>query len=123
MPSLVSSAKTESVLRAQLEAEGFTVSSVRGDGENGVDILAGRRRKNIHIEVIAFKSSGAARSKDFHQSFFRAVSRIKEGAKRCVIALPERWKVGLPTRAKQYGIAWSRIGNAFPELGDSSVPV
>ncbi len=116
MPSLVTSAKTESALREKLEAEGFSVSTARGNGENGVDILATRRRTNIHIEVIAFKSSGAARSKDFQQSFFRAVSRIKDGAKRCVIALPERWQNGLPTRAQQYGVAWARIGDAFPEL-------
>ena len=116
MPSLITSAATESVLRASLKAEGFRLNKTRVNGETGVDILAIRGAKSIHIEVIAFKSSPPARSKDFQQSFFRAVSRIKDGASRCAIALPLRWKNGLPARATQYGVAWKRIGIAFPEL-------
>jgi len=50
------------------------------------------------------------------QAFFRAVSRIEDGATRCIIALPSRWANGLPQRARQYGKAWLRIGQAFPEL-------
>jgi len=116
MPSLINSADTEAVLRALLTNEGFNLTNVRMNGETGVDILATRGDETIHIEVIAFKSSGPARSRDFFQAFFRAVSRIEDGATRCVIALPSRWENGLPVRAKQYGTAWTRIGNAFPEL-------
>jgi Fatty acid desaturase len=116
MPSLVSSAKVEAALRARLRAEGYKLNATRANGETGVDVLATRRGRSIHIEVIAFKSTAPARSKDFQQSFFRAVSRIKDGASRCAIALPERWGNGLPARAKQYGVAWKRIGDAFPEL-------
>lgn len=116
MPSLIKSQTVERALRAALRAGGYEVSRARANGETGVDILATRRGRQLHIEVIAFKSSGPARSRDFMQSFFRAISRIKDGAKKCVIALPARWERGLPQRARQYGTAWRRIGRAFPEL-------
>jgi hypothetical protein len=116
MPSLIKSSDAEEALRHALRAEGFRLTQKRANGETGVDILATRRGRTVHIEVIAFKSSAPARSKDFMQSFFRAISRIKDGATRCVIALPSRWENGLPQRARQYGVAWRRIGNAFPEL-------
>jgi hypothetical protein len=116
MPSIVSSFAIESLLRSHLKADGFDLSPIRVNGETGVDILATRNGESIHIEVIAFKSSAPARAKDFFQAFFRAISRIQQGATRCVIALPARWSIGLPARARQYGIAWARLGNAFPEL-------
>ena len=92
------------------------MSSQRTNGETGVDILATRKRSKLYIEVIAHKSSPPARSKDFYESFFRVVSRIKDGAGRCVIAMSSHAERGLPARAKQYGEAWIRIGDAFPEL-------
>lgn len=116
MPSVIPSAKIERALRTKLRTEGYEVSRARANGETGVDILATRRGKQLHIEVISFKSSGPARSKDFMQSFFRAISRIDDGAKRCIIALAERSRDGLPQRARQYGSAWRRIGLSFPEL-------
>jgi len=116
MPSITKSSAIEKTLRSLLTREGYRLNRTRVNGETGVDILATRGRRDVHIEVIGFKSSPPARSRDFMQSFFCAVSRIKDGASRCVIALPHRWKNGLPQRAKQYGTAWRRIGRAFPEL-------
>jgi len=116
MPSIITSSTTENMLRGYLTRQGFSMTAARANGETGVDILATRRSESIHIEVIAFKSSGPARSRDFFQAFFRAISRTEQGAARCVIALPARWKNGLPARARQYGAAWIRLGNAFPEL-------
>src|SRR6266568_8398592 len=116
MPSLIKGSATEKTLRSLLMKEGFRLNKIRFDGETGVDILATKGKRDVHIEVIGFKSSPPARSRDFMQCFFRAVSRIEDGASRCVIALPSRWQNGLPQRAKQYGSAWRRIGRAFPEL-------
>ncbi|SRR6266567_787361 len=116
MPSVIKSSATERALRSLLKRQGYRLNTTRLNGETGVDILATHGSRHIHIEVIGFKSSPPARSRDFMQAFFRAVSRIQDGASRCVIALPSRWQNGLPQRAKQYGPAWRRIGNAFPEL-------
>jgi hypothetical protein len=116
MPSIVTNQATESTLRSLLEDEGFTLSTARNNGETGVDILATRKRTKLFIEVIGHKSSPPARSKDFYESFFRAISRIKDGAQKCVIALPSLAGRGLPARARHYGDAWTRIGTSFPEL-------
>ncbi|MFZ2855108.1 MAG: hypothetical protein WAZ34_13485, partial [Rhodocyclaceae bacterium] len=114
MPALVTSAATESCLRELLSAAGYELSPLRRHGETGVDIRASRGTEDLFIEVIAFKSSPPARAKDFYEIFFRAVSRLDHGATKCVIALPVRFGAGLPARAKQYGSAWKRIGQAFP---------
>ena len=116
MPSIVSNKMTETVLRAALEADGYQLNPARSDGETGTDILASRGDEQLHIEVIGFKSSPPARSLDFYQVFFRAVSRLNLGATNCVIALPMRFGRGLPQRVAQYRVAWERIGSAFPEL-------
>lgn len=116
MPAHVTSAATEQCLRDRLVADGYKLSEVRRHGETGVDVRATRDKEDLYIEVIGFKSSPPARAKDFFEIFFRAVSRLDQGATKCIIALPVRFGVGLPSRAKQYGSAWRRIGDAFPEL-------
>jgi hypothetical protein len=99
-----------------LERDGYVLNRERMHGETGVDIIARKGIDEIHIEVIGYKASGPARAKDFYECFFRTVSRIKDGAKRCVMALHRQAECGLPARARQYGEAWKRIGIAFPEL-------
>src|SRR5207237_741037 len=116
MAALVSNQETEECLRACLTAEGYALSVLRTHGQTGVDILAKKGDEEVFIEVIGFKQSPPARAKDFYEVFFRAVSRLVNGAKHCVIALPRRSELGLPARAKHYGEAWPRIGKAFPEL-------
>lgn len=116
MAALVSSGQVKSVVRAELERRGYALSAERGFGETGTDIIAQRNNEALHIEAIAFKKSPPARAKDFYESFFRAVSRLDAKATRCIIALPSRFRMGLPQRAKAIGPAWRRIGNAFPEL-------
>ena len=99
-----------------IEIEGYELSKLLPNGFTGCDIIAQKGRETIHIEVIGYKTSGPARARDFFQAFFRAISRIRIGATHCVIAMPDRAKRGLPIRAHNYGQAWTRIGNAFPEL-------
>ena len=116
MPALVTSKIVDDVLREQLGSEGYKLSSERKNGETGTDIVATRGSEELHIETIAFKSSPPARSKDFYEVFFRATSRLSDGATRCVVALPARFGMGLHQRAAAIGTAWRRIGQAFPEL-------
>lgn len=112
----VTNQKTEKTLRRILQNEGHALNTLRKYGETGVDILAPRRRTKLFIEVIGHKSRAPARSKDFYESFFRAVSRVNEAAARCIIAMPSLVARGLPQRARHYGGAWKRIGESFPEL-------
>lgn len=112
----VTNKETEKVLRKILEKEGFQINLERKHGENGADVIAEKGGFVFYIEVIGYKKSGSARARDFFEVFFRAISRIKDGSKTCIIALPDPWRKGLPARAKQYGEAWQRIGETFPEL-------
>lgn len=112
----VKNSATEKVLRDILKREGYELTPELGDGEIGVDIIAGRGDEVVHIEVIGYSASPPKRSLDFYQAFFRAISRIKDGARVCAIALPSRYKNGWSQRVEQYGVAWERISTAFPEL-------
>lgn len=116
MPSVVKNEDTEACLRELLEAQGYKLNIQRAYGETGVDILATKDNEEWHIEVIGYKSSSPARAKDFYEAFFRTVSRLNDDATHCVIALPQQARAGLPARARQHRVAWTRIAQVFPEL-------
>ena len=82
MPSIIANISAELCLRSVLESEGYELSPERKHGETGVDVIACNTVDTYYIEVIGYKSSGPARAKDFYESFFRAISRLKDGAKR-----------------------------------------
>ena len=79
---------TENCLRTILSNEGYQLSPMRNHGETGVDIIAKKDNQKLHIEVIGYKRHGSTRAKDFYEVFFRSISRLKDGAIRCVIAMP-----------------------------------
>jgi hypothetical protein len=116
MAAVVTSREVETAVRLVLAKQGYGLSIVRTHGEMGADIVATKGDDIVHIEAIAFKSSPPARAKDFCESFFRAVSRLTPTKSACAIALPARFGMGLHQRARAIGIAWQRIGAAFPEL-------
>ena len=116
MAAVVTSREVETAVRHVLAERGYELSMVRIHGETGADIIATKGDDIVHIEAIAFKSSPPARAKDFYESFFRAVSRLTLTKSACAIALPARFGMGLHQRARAIGIAWQRIGTAFPEL-------
>ena len=103
-------------LRRCLKSEGYRLSARKIHGATGVDLIAHKGNKKHFIEIIGFQETGSIRSRQFYEIFFRSISRLKDGAQSVVIALPKRFGSGLNRRASQYGKAWKRIGNAFPEL-------
>jgi len=124
MALLESGEQVESVLRKLLPRQRYKLlNNPRKWGETGADIIAQKGRVRVFIECIGFQENPPLRSKQFYEGFFRAISRLKDGATRCVLALPTRFNKGRNRRAKQYGEAWKRIGNAFPELEIWSVNV
>ena len=116
MPCLVTSEAVDNAIRVVLAKKGFSCSGLRVNGQTGVDILATKGEEVWHIESVGYKTSPPARSIDFYQVFFRAISRLRDGATRLAIALPKDFGRGLHQRASQYGVAWDRIAAAFPEL-------
>ncbi|MCB9292561.1 MAG: hypothetical protein H6559_05455 [Lewinellaceae bacterium] len=104
-------------LREILISKGYEIfGNIKENGETGCDLIAEKDRNTYHIEVIGYKRTGPARSKDFFQVFFRAVSRLDDNAKNCVIALPCNFLRGIKQRTNNYKVAWDRIGKIFPEL-------
>jgi len=113
----VTGKEVESVIRELLHRERYEIRNPRRKiGETGADIIARKGTVDIYIECIGFQDHPPVRSKQFYEAFFRAISRLKNGAHRCVMALPLRFGRGMEARARQYGVAWERIGEAFPEL-------
>ena len=106
----------ERCLRGLLEHEGYRLNHPLENGAHGADIEARGHDGTWHIEVIGYKRRGFQRSWDFNTAFFGAVARLDEGAVHCVMALPHKFRRGLPTRARLHHMAWHRIGEAFPEL-------
>jgi Holliday junction resolvase-like predicted endonuclease len=103
--ALVSSKEVESVVRALLQQEGYSITPDRQHGETGTDIIATKGHEVLHIEAIAYKKPEPARARDFYEVFFRAVSRLEHNATALVIALPSKFGTGLPQRAKRMGLA------------------
>jgi hypothetical protein len=116
MAKKIESKLVEACVREALGAQGFSLNVTKKNGETGVDILAHRKNEDWFIEVIGYKSYGPARSKDFYESFFRAISRLNDGARRIAIALPSEFKLGFDQRVNNCLCGWSRIGKAFPEI-------
>ncbi len=114
--SIVKNEDVEKCLRELLKSEGYELNKSRTHGENGVDNLAKKEDEVIYIEVIGYKSAGSTRARDFYEIFFRAISRLNDGATNCVIAMPKQSEIGLLQRAKQHHVSWERVGKAFPEL-------
>ncbi len=112
----VTGGQVETVVRKLLSSQGYRLNKPRMNGETGADIIAKKGNMGIFIECIGFQLKPPQRSKHFYEVFFRAISRLKDGATKCVLALPIRFKRGMNQRSKQYGEAWRRIGNVFPEL-------
>ena len=120
---------TESTLRAHIERRSNwkLIDQPRSNGENGVDAVASFESTLFLIEVIGYKRTGSARSKDFFEVFWRAISRLDMSVDsqctthnandvKLVIALPSEFLRGINQRTRHYTAAWRRIADAFPEL-------
>ncbi len=107
----------ERMLRPVLKKEGYVLENPpRRRGETGADILARKEGQRTAIECIGYNENPPLRSKQFYESFFRAISRIGPKVHKYAIALPKDFGRGMNQRARQYGESWRRIGEAFPEL-------
>lgn len=118
MPARVTNEETVRALREALEREGYTLTKVKSEGEQGTDILATKGSEIAAIEVIAYKSSAPARRKDFFEAIFGAYSRLRDHPRPTLIgvAIARNAKVGFQTRVNNIGEGWDRLAIAFPEF-------
>ena len=113
----MTSAETEHNLRGFLLSRGYKLSEpLTINGANGPDLIAERDGLKSYIEIIGYKPSGSARSRDFYEAFFRCIWRLRLGAEHIVLACPFHFRDGLNERIRNLGDAWLRLGSAFPEL-------
>ena len=110
--------ETETALRRFLLSRGFSLSDeLTQNGATGPDIVATPPNGDAYfIEVIGYKKSAPARSRDFYEGLIRALARLSLGARRVVLACPYTFQDGLGQRVRYLDNAWLRIGHAFPEL-------
>ena len=115
---LVSADEVEKIVRAHLIQQGYSLTNAqRKHGETGCDVIAARDRARVFVEVIGFQSAPPIRSREFYECFFRAISRDQgKPNDRLIMALPKRFADGMARRKRQYGLAWEKIGKAFPHL-------
>ena len=117
MAKLVEAKQVEQVIRRYLEGKGCMLSYPKKSGETGVDIIATCGDSTWLVEVIGFQSHPPTRSREFYEAFFRIISRDKGNPDDILaISLPKRFKDGMRQRKKQYSVAWSKLGKAFPSL-------
>jgi len=114
---VMTNAETEQNLRSFLLSRGYTLSApLTTNGATGPDLIAERDGLKTYIEIIGYKPSGSARSRDFYEAFFRCISRLRLGAEHIALACPCHFRSGLDERIRNLGDAWLRLGTAFPEL-------
>lgn len=112
----ISNESNETILRVHLKREGFKLTDKKSNGKLKEDLRATKGEVEYFVECIGYKRLPNSRSIDFFQSFFRAISRLDDGAKNIAIALPHLYLQGMESRLKNYKIAWKRLGQKFPEL-------
>lgn len=115
---LVSAGEVEKIVRAHLTQQGYSLTNAqRKHGETGCDVIAAREGARVFVEVIGFQSVPSIRSREFYECFFRVISRDQgKPNDRLVMALPKRFADGMKKRQQHYGLAWEKIGTAFPNL-------
>lgn len=114
---LVTSEDVENTIRRYLKKQPFGLSDTKKRGETGCDLVASRNGETLYIEIIGFQSAPPIRSREFYELFFRTISRdTGRPNDRLVMALPARFAIGMARRKQQYGLAWNKIGETFPNL-------
>jgi hypothetical protein len=109
--------ETTTLIREILSREKFTLSEEqKQNGQTGVDIIATKNGESFYIEVIGYKERPPARSKDFYESIFRSLSRLDQGAKHCIVALPNKFTKGMSQRINNGKEFYKRLFEEFHEL-------
>ena len=116
MKRTVESNKVDKTLRELLKDRGYQLNKPRKNGEWGADIIALKNETILYFEVIGHKADPKARTADFYTVFFRALARLNDGAKKCIIAVPVLSKKSIMNRVNYIRTAWKKISEAFPEL-------
>lgn len=113
----MTNSEVEAELIKYLIENKYKISESKTNGQTGEDLIATKGDEILIFEIIGYKKSAPARSKDFYEVFFRAISRIDKFTNcKIIIALPFQFSVGMKQRQEHYGKSWYKLGETFPEL-------
>ena len=81
------------------------------------DIIAEKDDMHLYVEVIGFKSSPKAATRDFYEVFFRAFAQLEQpDSEYIIIAMPIQFLQDMKKRIESMKNAWVRLCIAFPEI-------
>ncbi|MBK8395324.1 MAG: hypothetical protein IPL26_08790 [Leptospiraceae bacterium] len=107
----------EELVRKKLDNQGFKMNFHKKQIDVMPDIIAEKDNITLYIEVIGFKSSPKAATRDFYEVFFRAFTQLEHpDSEYIVIAMPIQYLQDMKKRIETMKNAWVRLCIAFPEI-------
>jgi hypothetical protein len=107
----------EELVRKKLDTQGYKMNHHKENVGASPDIIAEKDDVTLYIEVIGYKSSPNAASRDFYEVFFRAFAQLEQlDSEHIVIAMPIQYLNDMKKRIESMKNAWVRLCIGFPEI-------
>lgn len=107
----------EELVRKKLDSQGFKMNHHRDNVGISPDIIAEKDDTTLYVEVIGYKSSANAASRDFYEVFFRAFAQLEQPeADNIIIAMPIQYLKDMKKRIESMKNGWVRLCIGFPEI-------
>lgn len=107
----------EELVRKKLDGQGFKMNHHKKHAGISPDIIAEKDEMTLYVEVIGFKASPKAASRDFYEVFFRAFAQLEQvDSEYIIIAMPIQFLQDMKKRIEGMKNAWVRLCIAFPEI-------
>lgn len=109
--------EVEELVRRKLDNQGFKMNHHKKIEGVSPDIIAEKDDMHLYVEVIGFKSSPKAATRDFYEVFFRAFAQLEQpDSEYIIIAMPIQFLKDMKKRIESMKNSWVRLCIAFPEI-------
>ncbi len=107
----------EELVRKKLDSQGYKMNHHKENVGVSPDIIAEKDDVVLYVEVIGYKSSSKASSRDFYEVFFRAFAQLEQlDSEHIIIAMPIQYLTDMKKRIESMKNAWVRLCIGFPEI-------
>ncbi|MBP6739398.1 MAG: hypothetical protein KA146_05380 [Leptospiraceae bacterium] len=107
----------EELVRKKLDSQGYKMNHHQDRVGVSPDIIAEKDDVVLYVEVIGFKSSARAATRDFYEVFFRAFAQLEQpDSDQIIIAMPIQFLKDMKKRIESMKNGWVRLCIAFPEI-------
>ena len=107
----------EELVRKKLDSQGYKMNHHQDRVGVSPDIIAEKDDVVLYVEVIGFKSSARAATRDFYEVFFRAFAQLEQpDSDQIIIAMPIQFLKDMKKRTESMKNGWVRLCIAFPEI-------